>query len=223
MTITNVTTGLAATSSSAGGNSTSTATTSTGGDFNTFLNLLTTQLKNQDPLDPMDSTQFATQLATFSSVEQQTKTNELLDGMTAKLNLSNMSQLAGWVGQQARADMDVAYDGTPVTLFPTFDSAGDSARLVVRDQSGTIVASEAIPDGATSFDWKGTASDGSPLAAGTYSFEVQNLTDGTVVSTTPVESYGEIQEARGGSDDTILVFKGGIEVSASKITALRNG
>lgn len=223
MTISNIATGTVATSSPTTSGSTSTATTSTGGDFDTFLNLLTTQLKNQDPLDPMDSTQFAAQLATFSSVEQQTKTNELLDGMAAKMNLSNMSQLAGWVGQQARADMDVAYDGSAITLFPTFDSAGDSARLVVRNQSGTIVATEDIPDGATSFDWKGTTADGAPLAAGTYSFEVQNMANGSVVSTTSVESYAQIQEARGGTDDTILVFKGGIEIPASKITALRSG
>lgn len=223
MTISNVTTGAIATSSSKPTNGTEAAMVSTSGDFDTFLNLLTTQLKNQDPLDPMDSTQFAAQLATFSSVEQQTRTNDLLGGMAAKLNLSNMSQLAGWVGQQARADMDVAYDGTPITLFPTFDAAGDSARLAVRNHSGTIVATEAIPEGATSFDWKGTTSDGSPLAAGTYSFEVQNLMDGKVTSTTSVEAYAAIQEARGGSADTILVFKGGVEVPASKIVALRGG
>ncbi|MFV2001871.1 MAG: flagellar hook capping FlgD N-terminal domain-containing protein, partial [Paracoccaceae bacterium] len=50
-------------------------------DFETFLKLLTTQLKNQDPLKPVDSSDFAVQLATFSSVEQQVKTNDLLTSL----------------------------------------------------------------------------------------------------------------------------------------------
>jgi flagellar basal-body rod modification protein FlgD len=52
-------------------------------DFQTFLQLLTTQLKNQDPLNPMESTEYATQLATFSGVEQQVRTNELLESLSS--------------------------------------------------------------------------------------------------------------------------------------------
>ena len=64
-------------------------------DFDTFLKLLTTQMTNQDPLNPVDSTQFATQLAQFSAVEQQTKTNSLLQGLTSQMALLGMARGRG--------------------------------------------------------------------------------------------------------------------------------
>ena len=80
-------------------------------DFNTFLKMLTTQLKNQDPLNPMDNSEYAVQLATFSGVEQQVKTNTLLESLGTQLGLSGLSTYAGWVGKDARADMPVWYSG----------------------------------------------------------------------------------------------------------------
>ena len=67
-------------------------------DFETFLKMLTVQMENQDPLNPVESTEFATQLATFSGVEQQVQTNDLLKSLGAQLGAMNVSQLSGWVG-----------------------------------------------------------------------------------------------------------------------------
>jgi flagellar basal-body rod modification protein FlgD len=79
-------------------------------DFETFLKMLTTQMESQDPLNPMDSAEFATQLATFSSVEQQVMTNDLLTGLNDQIGALGMAQLSGWIGMEARAEMPVAYD-----------------------------------------------------------------------------------------------------------------
>ena len=79
-------------------------------DFQTFLTMLTTQMQNQDPLNPMESTEFATQLATFSGVEQQVRTNELLGSLQDSMALSSMGQIAGWIGMDARAEMPMAFD-----------------------------------------------------------------------------------------------------------------
>ena len=73
------------------------ATSALTSDFETFLRLMTTQAKYQDPLEPMDSSDYTAQLAQFSSVEQQVLTNETLTSMLTALSLSNMSQLTGWV------------------------------------------------------------------------------------------------------------------------------
>jgi flagellar basal-body rod modification protein FlgD len=70
-------------------------TKSSGGDFNTFLQLLVTELKNQDPNKPMDPTQTVTQLATFSSVEQAVKTNTLLASLNSNAGLSQAGSLIG--------------------------------------------------------------------------------------------------------------------------------
>src|SRR6516164_5269967 len=71
--------------------------------FDTFLSLLTTQLKNQDPLSPMDSTQFTQQLVQMTGVEQQLATNDLLKQLVANSNTS-VSSAVGLIGKEVNAD-----------------------------------------------------------------------------------------------------------------------
>src|SRR5690606_25523957 len=87
-------------------------------DFETFLVMLTTQMQNQDPLNPIQSSDYAAQLATFSGVEQQVKTNTLLESLSTQLGLSGMAQMAAWVGMEARVTAPVLFEGTPLTLYP---------------------------------------------------------------------------------------------------------
>ena len=67
-------------------------------DYETFLKMLTVQMQNQDPLNPVEASDFAAQLANFSAVEQQVLTNNLLTSIEARLAATGVSQLAGWVG-----------------------------------------------------------------------------------------------------------------------------
>ena len=108
-------------------------------DFETFLLMLTTQMENQDPLNPIESQDFAVQLATFSGVEQQVRTNDLLESLANGLGLSGMSQLAGWVGMEARVNAPAVFDVAPITLAPEPDPSSDNAVLVVRDEFGRVV------------------------------------------------------------------------------------
>ncbi len=190
-------------------------------DFDTFLKMLTTQLQNQDPMDPIDNSEYAVQLATFSGVEQQVRTNDLLQGLGGQLGVMGMSELAGWVGKQARADMPVWFEGNPVTVSAKPDSLADRAELVVTDATGSIVARDAVATGTTAFNWAGTSPDGAPLPEGRYSLALESYAANARIATAPVESYARIVEARGGSGTTTLLFPGGIEVAAGKVTALR--
>ena len=190
-------------------------------DFDTFLKMLTAQLKSQDPLNPMDSSQFAVQLATFSGVEQQMKTNDLLQGLGGQLGVMGMSDLAGWVGKQARAAMPVWFDGNPVPLAPEADSLATSAQLVVRNATGAVVARETVPHGTDTYSWAGTGPSGAPLPQGRYDLTLESYSDDKLLGSKPVESYGRIIEARGGTNGATVLFAGGIEVAADKITALR--
>ncbi|MCH5375599.1 MAG: flagellar hook assembly protein FlgD, partial [Planctomycetes bacterium] len=88
-------------------------------DFNTFLKMLTAQARNQDPLEPLDSTQYASQLAQFSMVEQQVKTNDSLNLLSGQFGVSNMAALASWVGMEARAATTAYFDGSALTLSPS--------------------------------------------------------------------------------------------------------
>ena len=105
-------------------------------DFDTFLKMMTTQVQNQDPLDPVDSADYAVQLATFSSVEQQVKTNDLLVSLAAQMGGVGLTQAAQWVGMEARVAAPAVFDGSPITLAPNPVANADQTRLIVKDASG---------------------------------------------------------------------------------------
>ena len=190
-------------------------------DFNTFLRMLTVQMQNQDPLNPIDSADYAVQLATFSGVEQQVRTNQLLADMQGKFNQLGMAEMASWIGKEARSPAPVRYVGSPVTLSPNPAVGANRAVLVVKDAQGTLVSREEIPVSAEPYQWFGAGIDGNPLPAGTYSLALESLTGEQVIATTPVEHYARVIEAKGGAGGTQLVLEGGVEVLASAVTALR--
>ena len=190
-------------------------------DFTTFLTMLTTQLQNQDPLNPMDSSEFAVQLATFSSVEQQVKTNDLLRDLVGGLGASGLSQYAGWVGMEARVSAPAQFSGSPITLTPDPDPASDAAILVVRDATGREVSREAMPVLSDSVLWAGTGPTGAPLPSGLYTFAVESYNRGELTSTKPVDHYALVAEARSVDGSVQIVMSGGALVPASDITALR--
>ena len=203
------------------GRTTAGTSTVVGGDFDTFLKLLTTQMQNQDPLNPIDSTDYATQLATFSGVEQQTRTNQLLESLSGQMSLMGMSQLAAWVGQEARTDAPVWMDGDPVTVQAEPRASADRVVLVVKDAQGVIVARDEIDPAGGEFQWIGTDATGAALPDGVYSLSVESWRDDQVLGSDPVQSYGRILEARNGTAGTTLVLEGGVEVASDRISALR--
>jgi flagellar basal-body rod modification protein FlgD len=190
-------------------------------DFTTFLKMLTTQMQNQDPLDPMDSTDFAVQLATFSGVEQQVKTNDILQGVKDQLGAMSMSDLAGWVGMEARAVAPAWFSGSPVTLQPNPASGAEQTYVVVKDDQGNVVDREQIPVSDQSVTWAGVTATGDPYPPGLYSFYLESDSQGQVLSLDQMPVYNEVVEARSENGDTILVLSGGTEVSAADVDALR--
>lgn len=187
-------------------------------DFETFLLMLTTQMENQDPLNPIESSDFAVQLATFSGVEQQVRTNDLLSRMASQ---SAMADLSRWVGLEARFDGDVAFRGQPVLLDLGEELASSQRTLVVRSADGTVIETTAIPTGIRTTDWAGTASDGTPLPDGDYNMTVEHTRAGTLLETTPVASYSRVVEARSAAAGTEVVLENGTTLPASEIAALR--
>lgn len=190
-------------------------------DYQTFLTMLTTQLKNQDPTAPMESTDFAVQLATFSGVEQQTMTNQLLERMGGKMDAMTLSDLSSWLGAQARVSAPVTVDGSPVTLYPQFDAKADKAVLVVKDATGNTVSRNALDPAAKTLDWTPADATGAPLTSGRYVLSVENYAGDTPLSITPVQHYATVTEAKIGPKGTMLVLEDGSEVAASDVTSLK--
>ena len=201
---------------------TTTSKASIDSDFDTFLKMMTVQMKNQDPLNPVDSADYAMQLATFSGVEQQIKTNTLLEGLNSQFSVLGMAQLAAWVGQEARSSAPVAYSGAPVTISYNAATTADRAVLVVKDSDGAVVAREDVPVGNGAYQWLGGDAAGNALPSGFYSLSLENYKgDQQLGNASPVETYARIVEARSGANGATLVLAGGIEVPATEITALR--
>ncbi|NBE07396.1 flagellar hook capping FlgD N-terminal domain-containing protein [Paragemmobacter ruber] len=194
---------------------------SPGSDFNTFLRMLTVQMQNQDPLNPLNATDFAVQLATFSGVEQQVQTNQMLSGLAAQFSLMGMAQLSGWVGQEARTKSDVWYDGAPVLLAPDPAPGADNAVLTVTDATGRLVSRETVPLDGRSYAWLGADATGNPLPEGRYQLRLESRLGDEVLRTDPIPAYAVIEEARRDGDQITLLLKGGISVSADDVTALR--
>lgn len=190
-------------------------------DFETFLKMLSTQLQNQDPMNPVDSADYAVQLATFSSVEQQVMTNDLLENLISSIRQSGMTDLAGWVGMDALSDAPAEFDGTPVTLRTDPLAVADRAVLVVRDDRGSVVLREDLPLTPENYEWDGRTITGATAPLGTYSFELESSAEGKILSTGPVPSYSQVVEARRDDTGTVLVLEGGGTIRSDDVLGLR--
>ncbi|MDY6924278.1 MAG: flagellar hook assembly protein FlgD [Pseudomonadota bacterium] len=134
-------------------------------NFETFLTLLTTQLKNQDPLSPVDSNEFTAQLTQMAGVEQQLLTNELLQSLVSAQGGGGLADAATYIGKEATAAWSATKftEGEAKWSYEVAASAA-SVKLEVLDGSGKVVWSGDAPDKTTGihdFTWDGHATTGS--------------------------------------------------------------
>lgn len=133
-------------------------------NFETFLTLLTSQLKNQDPLSPVDSNQFTAQLTQMAGVEQQLLTNDLLKGLLAAQGGGGLGAAATYIGKDATAAWSATkFTGGEATWSYELASNASSATLQVLDSSGRVVWEGEAPDKTTGmheFTWDGEATAG---------------------------------------------------------------
>ncbi len=202
------------------GTGTGTGKAAISSDFQTFLTLLTTQITNQDPMNPMKAEEFAVQLATFSSVEQQVKTNDLLSRMAGG-GAGGLSAATGWIGREVRTSGAVQFTGAPVSIDPDPAMAGGAHQLVVTDRNGVEVDRRAMGGDGAAFLYDGRTASGATLPRGTYSFAMESFEGGALVATAPVAGYGRVVEVRSGAAEPELVLAGGLRVPMSDVTAVR--
>jgi len=191
-------------------------------DFETFLRMLTVQMQNQDPLNPVDSSDYAVQLATFSNVEQQVQTNDILRELQSQMGSTGIAQMAEWVGKEARSTAPVQLDGAPITIFPSPAQNAQEADLVVKDSSGLEVTRFTIPIEEGPVEWAGVTENGFPFPAGQYSFVVESYDGDVLLETTPAAAYAKVVEIqRNATGETFVVFEGGATVSSNEVSAIR--
>lgn len=192
-------------------------------DFETFLKMLTAQMQYQDPLNPVDSTDFATQLATFSGVEQAVLTNDFLQSLTTQMAGGGLVDMAALVGKEVRSTAPAYFDGQPITLLPIRSGVADTAELVVRNDAGDEVQRLPVQPGAEKVTWAGVGADGAPMPPGLYRFEVVGKINDEIVAQDPVEVYSTVAEVRLDAGQTTLVLSGGAVIASDQVKALREG
>ena len=158
-------------------------------NYDTFLVLLTAQLQNQDPLAPMDSTQFTQQLVQFSQVEQQIRTNEQLEGLAGQYQAASAGAALSYLGKDAIIQANETYlAGGSANWAYRLPEAADSMKIQVKDMQGRVVyetTTAARGSGEHLFTWDGVKTNGETATDGVYqiSISAQNAA-GTAITPT---------------------------------------
>jgi flagellar basal-body rod modification protein FlgD len=144
-------------------------------NFDTFLVLLTAQLQNQDPLAPMDSTQFTQQLVQYSQVEQQIRTNEQLEGLANQYEAMSASLPLSYIGRFAVIDSNTTYmAGEQAAWTYSFEDTPSQVTVNVLDASGRTVytTTGTAAAGTHNFVWDGKNNAGEAQAEGIYRLQI---------------------------------------------------
>jgi flagellar basal-body rod modification protein FlgD len=150
-------------------------------DFDQFLLLLTTQLQNQDPLAPMDTSEFTSQLVQFSGVEQQIKGNTLLQNLLSAQTLNMTALGVSFIGKNVEvAGKDFRTDGTsPSSISYEMPQTATAGTITIVDKDGNTVFSKPaeLTRGLHGFTWDGKGTDGQSVPEGDYTVSVSALTE----------------------------------------------
>jgi len=216
------------------GTSTSTSTSSLNDNSpeaiqSRFLKLLTVQMQNQDPTNPMDNSQLTTQLAQLSTVSGISQLNTTLSTLMSNLSSSQSLQSANLIGHSVLApgnnvtltsDSTTNADGTTTTTQKAIfgvqlASGADSIKVNIRDSTGKIVHSLDLGKqdaGTLPVIWDGTKDDGTKAADGTYTFDVAATSGGTAVTATAL-AFGTVASVSTGTD--------GVKLNVSNIGTIK--
>lgn len=174
---TSASTAAAAAATSSTASKATTAKTTLGTNFNTFLNMLTTQLKHQDPLAPTDSSQFTNQLVQFSSVEQQIAANSNLEKLITLQTASQTAQAIAYVGQTVEVSgstLPLQNSSAGASFSYTLPSNATSCEVQIKDSSGNVVykTNADTKSGRHDITWNGKDTAGTAQKEGLYTLSV---------------------------------------------------
>ena len=200
------------------------ATKQLSSNFSTFLTLLTTQLKNQDPTSPMDSNAFTQQLVMYSQVEQQIDTNTNLKSLITQGSSNAAAITTGYLGKKVSiTNGNASLTGGAAKWSYNLATAAANTQLTVTDAGGRAVftGAGATTAGNQTFTWDGKDNSGNQLSDGTYKLTVTatDAANGTVTST--VASAGTVTQIdMTGATPQLII--GNMEVGLADIAAVAN-
>lgn len=169
-----------------------------------FLKLLTEQMKNQDPFDPVKNEDMVAQMATFSNVAGISEMNKTMKEVASRLDGANAAQAISYVGKTVLVEGDMAFpntDGSLNAVLPLADPA-DDVQVQISDNAGNLLRTinyGAQGAGDLAVNWDGTTDDGGPAPAGPYKITSSVLQNGTRVAS-PLNVWAPVTSVSLGSD-----------------------
>lgn len=216
----------AAVSADASSTSTSSSLTSVTGDLTTFLEILTTQLQNQDPTNSTDTNQFTQELVMFMQAEQQINTNTKLDNISNLLSTSSLSTGIGYIGnyvESASSSRQISLQDGFSEMGFTLDGDAESLIVTIYDSDGNSVAtlSGSGTSGVNYVSWDGKDSSGESVEDGTYTFTVV-ATDSTdqAVTVSDYTTIARVDSVQSSDDGTLSLVCGDLIVSDDDVTSV---
>ncbi len=180
-------------------------------NFDTFLSLLTTQLKNQNPLDPLDTNQFTSQMVQFTSVEQQLQTNEFLEALVLSNLSQNYTDAVGFVGKEITASGSTTQlaNGSATWNY-TIGQASSDVTVTVTDRNGNVVhtANTSVGSGEGQFTWDGFDSTGARMPDGTYTITIDARTDSGAYIPMATQMRGVVSAVDLSGNEPVLIVNG---------------
>lgn len=191
-------------------------------DYQSFLKLLVAQVQNQDPMAPMDSTTFVSQLAQLSQVEQAIMTNTNLEKVVDRLDVSQAFSDVALIGRDVRVSSDrVALEDGTASFEYSLDDTASNVSISIMAEDGTVVRTlpqpVTTPGAPVTVLWDGFDGSGRQLADGTYSVRITaSNTEGEAVAShmTTTASVRQITYVNG---TPMLVLGNGQEIPSSTI------
>lgn len=186
-----------------------------------FLRMLTVQLQNQDPLNPMDNAAMTSQLAALNTVDGINRLNTSVNSLVAQMQSANFMNLSSSVGKTAMAaGSDLYFGGQPVYMTARLTNPASSLKAVIKDASGNVVNQidfGAAHAGDTDFIWDGHTDAGDVASNGYYQLEL-TASDSQGASTKPTSYIGSLVASIGQDASNILVGLGdGRQINATDI------
>lgn len=194
----------------------------TGLNYETFLKLLTAQLQNQDPLSPMDATQFMNQLAQLSTVEQSMKTNDTLGQVLDTLKSSGMRMDMAYIGRTVEASSDsLSLSGGAAQTAYAIDGNPAKVDISVQDSAGkTIFATTGNnQSGRQVFSWNGKKADGTQAPDGVYKIKVSAVDASGAPLNAATVLTDTVKEVRTENGTTKFVLKSGATIADTDVLA----
>ena len=192
-------------------------------DMNRFLTLLVTQLKNQDPLDPMDATEFTSQLVQFASVEQQIAANSNLEKLLNLQQTSQVGDMVNFIGNTVEAtNDDFTLEDSKAEMNYKLSTKADKTTIIIQNSGGLTVFSTEGENGAGKhkFEWDGKTTSGSTAPDGTYRFIVSAVDHEGIVQEVEQSVFGRVTGA-GAENGIVSLFMGDVTVTMDKVLSVK--